>query len=247
MKTIMLADDNALSLEGIEKNIDWEALDCRVVHIKYDGTSAIEAFRQEPVDIIISDIEMPDMDGISMSRLAVSCNPLVKVILISAYDRFDYAKRAIRIGVYDYIEKPIDYPYLAEKIKSACALIDQEQKNLKLLEASRPAMIEQFFHNLLHYSGKEAAYHLTSHMEYLHLTLDYRFYDVLVFHAENAAELKKELGVAQYEMLLYQVQDSIRSYCRVFDHFYLLKDFEGMKVILFQNSSDPSHFLQSIQ
>ena len=72
MKKIMIVDDNYLSAEGIEKNIDWEALNAEIVHICYNGTSAIEAMKKESVDLIISDIEMPDLDGISMSRQALS-------------------------------------------------------------------------------------------------------------------------------------------------------------------------------
>ena len=68
MRKIMIVDDNYLSAEGIEKNIDWEALNAEIVHICYNGTSAIEAMKKESVDLIISDIEMPDLDGISMSR-----------------------------------------------------------------------------------------------------------------------------------------------------------------------------------
>lgn len=246
MKKIMLVDDNALSLEGINKNIDWAALDARVTHIKYNGFSALEALKEESVDIIISDIEMPDLDGISMSRLAISRNPFVKILLISAYDKFEYAKNAIRIGVYDYIEKPIDYFYLAEKIKGACALIDREQKNMKLLELSRPAMIEKFFLDLLNYSGKEAAYHLTSHMQYLNLDLQYRFFNVTVFNIENASELKNESGVVQYEMLLYQIHDTIRDFSQIFDSSYLIKRFDFLELILGQNSSSANHFLQTI-
>ena len=210
MKKIMLVDDNALSVEGIHKNIDWEALGAQVTHIKYSGLSALKALEEDRADIIISDIEMPDLDGIAMSRQAIAGNPFVKIILISAYDKFEYAKNAIRIGVYDYIEKPIDYAYLTEKIQGACALIDKERRNLKLLELSRPAMVEKFFLDLLSYAGREASYHLTSHMEYLNLRLQYRFYNVTLFQVENASELKSALGVAQYEMLLYQLHDTVR-------------------------------------
>ncbi len=246
MKKIMLVDDNALSVEGINKNIDWTALDAEVTHIKYSGLSALEALKETAVDIIISDIEMPDLDGIDMSRQVITDNPFIKIILISAYDKFEYAKNAIRIGVYDYIEKPIDYAYLTEKIRGACALIDQEQKNMKLLELSRPAMVEKFFLDLLNYASKEAAYHLTSHMEYLNLKLQYRFYNVTVFHVENASELKKDLGVAQYEMLLYQIHDTILDDCKIFDCSYLIKGFDCLKLILMQNSSSANHFLQTI-
>ena len=111
MRKIMIVDDNYLSAEGIEKNIDWEVLNAEIVHICYNGTSAIDAMKKEPVDLIISDIEMPDLDGISMSRQALDINPMVKIILISAYDKFEYARRALLLGALDYIEKPLDYYY----------------------------------------------------------------------------------------------------------------------------------------
>lgn len=246
MKKIMIVDDNCLSAEGIEKNIDWKNLDAEVIHVLYNGKSAIKAMEKEPVDVIISDIEMPDLDGISMSKLAIGFNPFVKVILISAYDRFDYARRAIRIGVYDYIEKPVDYTYLEEKIHGACALISQEQKNMDLLNQSRPLMTEKVFRDLIHYSGKEAEYHLSSYMEYLNLNLEYKFFDVVFISMENASELKSHMGVAQYEILLYNVHDAFDRYCRIFDFHYLIKDFDSLTLILCQNSSNPDHFLQSV-
>ena len=129
MRKIMIVDDNYLSAEGIEKNIDWEVLNAEIVHICYNGTSAIDAMKKEPVDLIISDIEMPDLDGISMSRQALDINPMVKIILISAYDKFEYARRALLLGALDYIEKPLDYAYLIQKVKNAFALMEREQKN----------------------------------------------------------------------------------------------------------------------
>ena len=112
---IMIVDDNYLSAEGIEKNIDWETLNAEIIHVCYNGTSAIEAMKKEPADLIISDIEMPDLDGISMSRQALEINPMVKIILISAYDKFEYARRALLLGALDYIEKPLDYAYLIQR------------------------------------------------------------------------------------------------------------------------------------
>lgn len=87
---------------------------------------------------------MPDLDGISMSRQALDINPMVKIILISAYDKFEYARRALLLGALDYIEKPLDYAYLIQKVKNAFALMEREQKNLQLLKQSRPLLIENF-------------------------------------------------------------------------------------------------------
>ena len=103
MKKIMIVDDNYLSAEGIEKNIDWETLNAEIIHVCYNGTSAIEAMKKEPADLIISDIEMPDLDGISMSRQALEINPMVKIILISAYDKFEYASMIDEMWNYSHV------------------------------------------------------------------------------------------------------------------------------------------------
>lgn len=128
MKKVMIVDDNCLTAEGIEKNIDWKSLDANVIAVKYNSLSALDTLKSSHVDLIISDIEMPDLDGISLSQKAQEIQPFIKVILVSAYDKFEYAKRAIRLGVYDYIEKPLDYIYLTEKVKNAFTEIDRTQK-----------------------------------------------------------------------------------------------------------------------
>ena len=86
MKKIMIVDDNYLSAEGIEKNIDWEALNAEIVHICYNGTSAIEAMKKESVDLIISDIEMPDLDVLTLSRMvSPSCTNHYTICIINSH------------------------------------------------------------------------------------------------------------------------------------------------------------------
>ena len=245
MKKVMIVDDNALSAEGIVRNIDWELLDAEVVHVENNGDSAIESMRRAPVDLIISDIEMPNLDGISMSSLALSVNPLVKIILISAYDKFEYAKRAIRLGVCDYIEKPLDYGYLTEKIRNAFTTIDREQHNRELVEQSRPLMTEKFFSDLLHYSGKDAAGHLGRYPGYLNLNLDFSCFNVLKLEVENASQAEDELGITQYQIELLNVCDLLGEQCKGFGQVYFVKEFNGIIAILAQNTNSPGHFLQA--
>ena len=205
MKKVMIVDDNALAAEGIEKNIQWKELDAQVSIIQYNSRSALEAMKEIPVDLIISDIEMPDLDGISMSKLALSINPQVKIILVSAYDKFEYAKRAIRLGVFDYIEKPLDYGYLTEKIKNAFIQLDKTRKNMELVQASRPLMTEKFFSDLLRYPGEDASSHLGRLLEYLDLDFQYDYYTVLILEPEYTGEEKEKpdfapvpAGTAEY-------------------------------------------------
>ena len=245
MKKVMIVDDNCLTAEGIEKNIDWKSLDANVVAVKYNSLSALDTLKSSHVDLIISDIEMPDLDGISLSQKAQEIQPFIKVILVSAYDKFEYAKRAIRLGVYDYIEKPLDYIYLTEKVKNAFTEIDRTQKNTELVKASRPVMTEKFFHDLLHYPGENPAAHLSQYLEYLDLKFDYDYFHVLIIEAETNSS-KPELDFTQYQIQLLNVLDLVKEQMQIFDHVFYLKEFSGVVCIIGQNTKHPQHFLQSI-
>lgn len=244
MKKVMIVDDNCLTAEGIEKNIDWASLHAEVAFIKYNSLLALEAMKESPVDLIISDIEMPDLDGISMSKQALAINPFVKIILVSAYDKFEYAKRAIRLGVFDYIEKPLDYSYLTEKIKNALVEIERTQKNTELVNASKPLMTEKFFHDLLHYPGENAAEHLGQYLKYLDLKFDYDCFNVLILETENAGDAEPDF--ARYQIELLNILDLLKEELRIFDHVFYLKEFTGIICVIGQNTKHPRHFLQSI-
>lgn len=245
MKNVMIVDDNCLTAEGIEKNIDWSALDSTVIAVEYNSLSALDILKDTHVDLIISDIEMPDLDGISMSQKALEIQPFIKVILVSAYDKFEYAKRAIRLCVYDYIEKPLDYHYLTEKIKNAFTDIDRTQKNTELVKASRPVMTEKFFHDLLHYPGEDPATHLSQYLKYLDLRSDYDFFDVLILETEPDPA-KSELDFTQYQIQLLNILNLVKEEMEIFDNVFYLKEFSGIVCIIGQNSKHPQHFLQVI-
>ena len=246
MKKVMIVDDNALAAEGIEKNIRWEELDAQVSIIQYNSRSALEAMKEIPVDLIISDIEMPDLDGISMSKLALSINPQVKIILVSAYDKFEYAKRAIRLGVFDYIEKPLDYGYLTEKIKNAFIQLDKTRKNMELIQASRPLMTEKFFSDLLHYPGEDASSHLGRFLEYLDLDFQYDYYTVLILEPEYTGEEKEKPDFAQFQLELLNILDLMKEHFQTFSNVYYLKEFESIIAIIGENSSSDRRFFQAV-
>lgn len=244
MRKVMIVDDNHLSAEGVEKNINWDALEARVVHICYNGEAAIQAFQQEPVDLIITDIEMPDMDGLTMGKAVLAINPMVKIILISAYDKFEYARSALRIGALDYIEKPLDFQYLTQKVKNAFTALEREEKNISLLKKSRPLLIEKFFRELTHLPPNEARPNLQSHMEYLQLQLDYSFYNVIAIEPENIQEYKEQYGIEKYQIELLNIRDIILEHTSIFSYAYLLDNFDGYLCVLGQDGSHANHFLQ---
>ena len=108
MYKVMLADDENLILQGLENIIEWEELGLEIVNKASNGQEAIDKFKENPVDIVVTDINMPQVTGLELLKELKKINSDVKFIILSGYDDFSYAKKAIELGVENYILKPID-------------------------------------------------------------------------------------------------------------------------------------------
>lgn len=116
MLKIFLVEDEMIMREGIKKNIDWEKENFLFVGDAADGELAYPLIIQKKPDILITDIKMPFMDGLELSRLVKAELPDIKIIVLSGYDEFDYAKEAIDIGITEYMLKPVTSTKLLETL-----------------------------------------------------------------------------------------------------------------------------------
>ena len=107
MLKVFLAEDEIVMREGIKNNIDWQGEGFEFVGDAGDGELAYPIIQKTRPDILITDIKMPFMDGLELSRLVKHELPETKIILLSGYDEFQYAKEAIDIGITDYLVKPV--------------------------------------------------------------------------------------------------------------------------------------------
>lgn len=127
MYKVMLVDDERLILQGILNIIDWEKLGMRVIHMAENGKEALEKNKEDPVDIIITDINMPVITGLDLIKTMKKINKRVKFIVLSGYDDFSYARTAMKYGVENYILKPID----EEELEAALIDINRKIKDEK--------------------------------------------------------------------------------------------------------------------
>lgn len=107
MCRVLIADDEPKVLLLIKSLIDWQTLGLDLVATANDGVAALAAIAQLRPDIVITDIRMPGYDGIELIGRAKALNPAIDFIIISGYRHFDYAQKAIRFGVEDYLLKPL--------------------------------------------------------------------------------------------------------------------------------------------
>lgn len=127
MLKVFLVEDEAVIREGIKKQIPWEQYGYSLVGLAADGEMALPLIRKEKPDLLITDIRMPFMDGLSLSKIVREEFPQMKIIIISGHDDFEYAREAIRVGVDQYLLKPITRSSLRNILIEIKEKIEQEK------------------------------------------------------------------------------------------------------------------------
>ena len=133
----MLVDDEYMILEGLKQILPWGDLGFEVAKTARTGLEALAYLKNESVDLVISDITMPEMTGIAMIDAAYKRGDKFAAIFLSGYQEFEYVKEGIRLGVKDYLVKPVDQEELLAIVKKIKEELDeaahrQEQEQLVL-------------------------------------------------------------------------------------------------------------------
>ncbi|WP_168120201.1 response regulator [Paenibacillus sp. HB172176] len=130
-RKVVLADDEPLIVKGLSKLIPWNDYELDLVAFAYDGKELLDAIAQHQPDIVVSDISMPHFTGIDMIKEMKRLELPVKVIFISAYQEFSYAKDAVAYGAVDYLVKPVNKSELEEVVRKAISLLQEEDEEGK--------------------------------------------------------------------------------------------------------------------
>jgi len=124
---LMIVDDEEIIRSGLAKRVKWERLGYEVVCLFEDGRDAISYLHNNPVDVVLSDIKMCEVSGIELARYISENYPAIKVVLLSGYKEFDYAKEAIKYDVCDYILKPVKIEELSGAFLKIRDILDHEK------------------------------------------------------------------------------------------------------------------------
>lgn len=132
---MLIVDDEAVIREGLHHTIDWADYGVEVVGEAEDGREALQRIAEcGGVDLVLSDIRMDGMDGLQLAERLKVLFPEVCMILVSGYEDFDYARQAMRLGVTDYLLKPVDVDELTAVVKGVVSRVDR-QEHMGLQEA----------------------------------------------------------------------------------------------------------------
>lgn len=142
MLKVFLVEDESIVREGLKNNIPWREYGYQFMGEASDGEVALPMIRKIRPDVLITDIKMPFMDGLALSQIVTQEIPDIKIIIISGYDEFEYAQRAIRVGVEQYLLKPITRGGLRKVLLELREKIESERKQKNHLEAFQNEMKE---------------------------------------------------------------------------------------------------------
>lgn len=195
MIKVFLVEDEIVMREGIKNNIEWEKEGFAFVGEASDGELAYPLIQKTRPDILITDIKMPFMDGLELSRLVKQEMPDIKIIILSGYDEFEYAKEAISIGITDYLVKPISGAQLLEAVKKVGCLVEEERQQRMFLETFEKERQEnmqlarqKFFNGMV--SGKKSVSELLKEGREIGFDLAAKRYNIVLLQVFAGGEVE---------------------------------------------------------
>lgn len=139
MYRVIAADDEPMVRKALENLIDWKSLNCNLEFVASNGQELLDYAEKNPPDIVVTDISMSQADGIAVARFMHQNMRQTKVILLTAYADFSYAKQAISYGVVEYVTKTGDFGDVVEAVKKSIQQIEQDRKAQAALQNSSQA------------------------------------------------------------------------------------------------------------
>lgn len=237
IKIFWVGNENLVK-KGIKYELDWEAHGYEFCGRAGDGELAFPLIQKQQPDIVITDIQMPYMDGLSLSRLIKKEMPWTEIIILSADEKFEYAREGIILGVARYLVKPVSEAELLREIDSLAKQIEERRTEREIgkkyreeLEKSLLENQNQLFRQLV--TGAKSAAELLQHAHELDMDLSAMWYNIVLVNivstqhpdygvAEDAAGIERK-----FEKLVAEYEDHLL----IFD-----RDLDG-KALLFQADS----------
>lgn len=153
---MVIADDEQHIVDGISQCIQWRNLDVSIAGTAYNGLDAYQVVLDEMPDLLLTDIHMPGLSGLELIEKLKTSHPKLKIIIISAYEDFSYAQKAMTLGVTSYIIKPLKKKTIEEEVKKVISIIHNDRSKEeklnrlnRLYSRSMPMMTEYYLNQFL--------------------------------------------------------------------------------------------------
>ena len=146
---ILFVDDDAIIRRSMKTKIDWASHGWELVYEARDAMETLDFLKDNEVDIILSDIKLPGMNGIEMASIARDYYPLIKFVFLSGYKDFEYAQQVLKLNAVDYLTKPVDPDQLTEVLERAEKIYRSEQEREAIISQKYPQIKRSYISRLL--------------------------------------------------------------------------------------------------
>ena len=149
MYSIMIVEDEYLVRQGIASLVNYEQFGMQVIAQAENGREAWQKFQKNPADILLTDINMPQMNGLELAKLVRDQVPTCHIVFLTGYDDFDYARTAIKLGADDYLLKPFSKDDVEEMLAKVQTKLDKERKKAQiqnLVDQGQRSELEEAIH-----------------------------------------------------------------------------------------------------
>ena len=167
MYKVIIVDDEIRILRQLEKIIPWQDVDFKLAGTFRRAADALEFLSNNPVDLILTDIKMPEISGLDLVKICSENYPNIKIIILSAYNDFTLAQEAIRYGVNDYITKPVSIEKITDALKRVSAKISSSQK---IFSDEYIVKKQKYFYDM--YKSAKITLELRKALENLHIYIN---------------------------------------------------------------------------
>lgn len=247
---VIIVDDEYLIRNLIKMKVDWEEVSMEVVGEAGNAEQALELVEQLNPDIIFTDICMPSMDGIEFSRRVVEKYPHIKIIIVTGYDDFEYARSSIKVGISDFILKPINSSELMQTLNKLRSIINSERNHekeynqlKKQVEESLPILREKFLNELL--LEQLTSEEIVSKFEYFKMNIDpyYNVFQVALVEVDNPIkdEGKEENKILRSMKCFNIIQNFFK------EDKYVLVFFDNRRRIAILSNSEKVDLIESCE
>lgn len=239
---VFICEDESIVREGLRDMIPWEKYGCEFVGDAPDGEMALPMIRKLQPDILITDITMPFMDGLSLSKTVLTELPNIKIIVISGYNDFEYARKAIEIGVEQYLLKPVTKADMISAIENTRKKISEENEQKDYLSQYEQEFKKferlshrSFFEKLV--EGSLSVQEIYEEANKLHLNLSADGYNIVIFSIQD-------LNKASYTDDAANVTDDLLNHFLQYPNYILFRCNLLSYAVLIKGDSDRLDQLQ---
>lgn len=223
MYKILIVDDEIIVRKGIKKKIDWSSLGFEVIGEASNGREALDIAEKNAPDVILTDIKMPIMDGIEMTKIINTRMPYIDVVILTGHEEFEYAKESIKLGVLDYILKPISSTELRKSLGRIKENLDKKvnnDKQIKKLKSqimkSMPVLRDRFLNDLIFTSMTEDE--IRYKKDFVGIKFEGQHYTVLVVEISDYKLITERKNEEYKQLLKFSLINSINEVLNLYEN-----------------------------